>query len=144
MVDEEHPFLLPSSDTCLNLVVRSKGNLPNKLVLRTAEWHPASITENGEEEVHGCFHPGGVDALGIARVAQVHIIVAIVDASVAFKCGHNFEWIGVDASSIKQPPLSLSDASTSSPPGVPANFKYVFPYFPMPYKRPAPPVENEE
>lgn len=78
-----HPFIVPAPNVHPDLILRADWNLPNKFKMRRAECNPASVTEDGTPVAERKLGSDHVKDFGITRVAEVHVVVALVRASPA-------------------------------------------------------------
>lgn len=93
-----HPFTVPSGDRRLDFVASAVGDLPNKMVATAAttkvgfsngmrfqkgrclQSHPCTVTKTSRKQFDGEFHPSSVASLSVRGVAQMPVVVHIIEA----------------------------------------------------------------
>jgi len=86
-MDDIEPFMIPTSYLRADLIPREYGNLADEVKVRSCESDPASSSNIVRTDHQRAFHAHGIKDLGVGRITEMAIIIAIIESCPAL--GHD-------------------------------------------------------
>lgn len=83
-MDDIEPFTIPANYLRADLIPREHRDLADEVKVRTGQRDPASSSHIVRTDHQRAFHTHGIKDLGVGRITEVEIIIAIIDSCPGF------------------------------------------------------------